>query len=162
MFDDEIIFEDDPSGDEIVFEGDASDDLNGGSFFPDDALFNGIPTFVMLFSVIIIGIFLFSIFKGISTWSKNEQSPRLSVKAKITGKRTNVHRHNSHAHKHHHSHTSTTYYVTFEFESTDRSEFIVSGREYGMLAEGDEGILAFQGTRFLDFQRRLNEEHADA
>ncbi|WP_414703391.1 DUF2500 family protein [Priestia megaterium] len=47
------------------------------------------PTFVMLFFVIIIGIFLFSIFKGISTWSKNEQSPRLSVKAKITGKRAN-------------------------------------------------------------------------
>ncbi|MCM3770203.1 DUF2500 domain-containing protein [Priestia aryabhattai] len=162
MFEDEIIFENNPSGDEIVFEGDAPDDLSGGAFFPDDALFNGMPTFVMLFFVIIIGIFLFSIFKGISTWSKNEQSPRLSVKAKITGKRTNVHRHNSHAHEHLHSHTSTTYYVTFEFESTDRSEFIISGSEYGRLAEGDEGMLTFQGTRFLDFQRRQNEEHADA
>ncbi|MGG0486361.1 DUF2500 domain-containing protein [Priestia aryabhattai] len=120
------------------------------------------PAFVMLFFVIVIGIFLFSIFKGISTWSKNEQSPRLSVKAKITGKRTNVHHHNSHAHEHHHSHTSTTYYVTFQFESTDRSEFTVSGSQYGKLAEGDEGILTFQGTRFLDFQRNLSEEHTDA
>jgi len=85
MFEDEMIFEDDPSGNDIVFEGDA--DLSGGAFFPDDALFNGIPAFVMLFFVIVIGIFLFSIFKGISTWSKNEQSPRLSVKAKITDKR---------------------------------------------------------------------------
>ncbi|MDO6848027.1 DUF2500 domain-containing protein [Priestia megaterium] len=162
MFEDEIIFEDDPSADDIVFEGDVPDDVSGAAFFPDDALFNGMPTFVMLFFVIIIGIFLFSIFKGIGTWSKNEQSPRLSVKAKITGKRTNVYRHNSHAHEHHHSHTSTTYYVTFQFESTDRSEFTVSGREYGMLAEGDEGMLMFQGTRFLDFQRNPSEEHTDA
>ncbi|SFG86488.1 Protein of unknown function [Priestia megaterium] len=87
MFEDEMIFEDDPSGDDIVFEGDVPDDVSGGAFFPDDALFNGMPTFVMLFFVIVIGIFLFSIFKGIGTWSKNEQSPRLSVKAKITGKR---------------------------------------------------------------------------
>ncbi|MEB4857356.1 hypothetical protein [Priestia megaterium] len=42
MFEDEMIFEDDPSGDDIVFEGDA--DLSGGAFFPDDALFNGMPT----------------------------------------------------------------------------------------------------------------------
>ncbi|MER2254932.1 MAG: DUF2500 domain-containing protein [Priestia megaterium] len=163
MFEDEMIFEDDPSGDDIVFEGDVPDDVSGGAFFPDDALFNGMPTFVMLFFVIVIviGIFLFSIFKGIGTWSKNEQSPRLSVKAKITGKRTNVHRHGGHAHEHHHSHTSTTYYVTFQFESTDRSEFTVSGSEYGKLAEGDEGMLTFQGTRFLDFQRNLSEEHTD-
>ncbi|PGY54762.1 DUF2500 domain-containing protein [Priestia megaterium] len=160
MFEDEMIFEDDPSGDDIVFEGDVPDDVSGGAFFPDDALFNGMPAFVMLFFV--IGIFLFSIFKGIGTWSKNEQSPRLSVKAKITGKRTNVHRHGGHAHEHHHSHTSTTYYVTFQFESTDRSELTVSSREYGMLAEGDEGMLTFQGTRFLDFQRHPSEEHTDA
>src|SRR6478735_4493197 len=152
MFEDEMIFEDDPSGDDIVFEGDVPDDVSGGAFFPDDALFNGMPTFVMLFFI----------FKGIGTWSKNEQSPRLSVKAKVTGKRTNVHRHGGHAHEHHHSHTSTTYYVTFQFESTDRSEFTVSGREYGMLAEGDEGMLTFQGTRFLDFQRNPSEEHTDA
>ncbi|MEK1831278.1 DUF2500 domain-containing protein [Priestia megaterium] len=70
----------------------------------------------------------------------------------MTGKRTNVHRHGGHAHEHHHSHTSTTYYVTFQFESTDRSEFTVSGHEYGMLAEGDEGMLTFQGTRFWIFK----------
>lgn len=59
MFEDEMIFEDDPSGDDIVFEGDVPDDVSGGAFFPDDALFNGMPTFVMLFFVIVIGIFLF-------------------------------------------------------------------------------------------------------
>ncbi|MDO5003967.1 MAG: DUF2500 family protein, partial [bacterium] len=37
--------------------------------------------------------------------------------------------------------------------SKDRMEFKVTGRQYGMLAEGDFGKLKFQGTRFLDFTR---------
>lgn len=35
----------------------------------------------------------------------------------------------------HHSHSSTTYFVTFEVESGDRMEFMVDGREYGLLAD---------------------------
>ena len=47
----------------------------------------------------------------------------------------------------------TTYYVTFEAESGDRTEFRVSGREYGSIAEGDQGKLTFQGTRYISFDR---------
>lgn len=36
-------------------------------------------------------------------------------------------------------------------ESGDLIEFVVHGREYGMLAEGDCGELTFQGTRYIDF-----------
>jgi hypothetical protein len=35
--------------------------------------------------------------------------------------------------------------VTFEFESGDRSEFHVSGKEYGLLSEDDTGMLSFKG-----------------
>ena len=54
---------------------------------------------------------------------------------------------------HHGSSSHTSYYVTFEFESKDRTEFRVNGKEYGMIAEGDYGKLKFQGTRFLEFNR---------
>ena len=47
----------------------------------------------------------------------------------------------------------TIYYATFEFISGDRLELRVSGEEYGMLAEGDAGVLTFQGTRYLGFER---------
>ena len=61
-----------------------------------------------------------------------------------------------HRHDHgagmHHSH-STTYYVTFQVESGDRMELHVAGHEYGMLIEGDRGMLTFQGTRYLGFER---------
>ena len=52
-----------------------------------------------------------------------------------------------------HSTTTTSYHVTFEFDSGDRSEFSLSGSQYGMLAEADIGILTFQGTRYLGFER---------
>ena len=50
-------------------------------------------------------------------------------------------------------HTFTSYYVTFQVESGDRMEFEASDMEYGMLAEGDRGMLTFQGTRYLNFRR---------
>ena len=34
-------------------------------------------------------------------------------------------------------------------------ELHVSGSEYGMLAEGDNGRLTFQGTRYLSFEREF-------
>ena len=49
--------------------------------------------------------------------------------------------------------TSTSHYVTFQVESGDRMEFVVSGSDYGMLTEGDIGKLSFQGTRYLGFER---------
>ena len=103
---------------------------------------------------IIIGIFVFTSVKGISQWNKNNQSPRLTVEAKIVGKRadTRVHRHN-HADGTPHTTHSTRYYVTFEVESGDRMELEVDGTECGMLVEGDSGKLTFQGTRYLGFER---------
>ncbi len=50
--------------------------------------------------------------------------------------------------------TNTTYYICFQFETGDRLELRVSGREYGMIAEGDRGKLTFQGSRYLDFERK--------
>lgn len=104
--------------------------------------------------VIVIGTFIVTAIRGIGQWSKNNNSPRLTVPATVVTKRTNVTRHHhGGANGHHHHHTSTTYYVTFQVESGDRMELRLSGAEYGMLAEGDNGSLTFQGTRYLGFER---------
>lgn len=114
----------------------------------------------LLFPVIFILIFIMIIFtfaKGISTWHKNNNSPRLTVSARIVAKRQNTTYQNhpnagdtSGAHGYHTA-SSTTYYVTFQVESGDIIEMSVSGSEYGKLTEGDEGKLTFQGTRYLQF-----------
>ncbi|MFD2878527.1 DUF2500 domain-containing protein [Paenibacillus rhizoplanae] len=59
------------------------------------------------------------------------------------------------------SRTSTTYYLTYEAEDGMRREFKVEGQEYGMSAEGDQGILTYQGTRYHGFQRRPHYSTAE-
>lgn len=110
--------------------------------------------FILAF-VLVIGMFLVFAVKGIAQWNQNNHSPRLTVPAVIVAKRTNVIRHHhGGAGGHHHHHTSTSYYVTFQFGGGDRMELLVSGSEYGMLVEGDQGDLSFQGTRYLSFVRK--------
>lgn len=120
-------------------------------------MFDMIEMIMPLFFIVIIGIIIFSFINGLTTWHKNNQSPRLTVWAKVVTKRVNVSHHNhpnagdvTGAHGYH-TVTDTRYYVTFEVESGDRMEFFVSGSQYGMLVEGDEGKLTFQGTRYLSF-----------
>ena len=118
----------------------------GFSFFEDL-----LPIFFGLIFIIILVVFITRAVKGVSEWSKNEQSPQLSVPVVVKSKRTNVSHH--HHGNDHHGHTSTTYYATFEFDSSDRQEFRLSAREYGLIAENDLGILTFQGSRYLGFER---------
>lgn len=105
--------------------------------------------FIMFGTVFVMVIIGFA--RNIIQWGKNNNSPRLSVEASVVAKRTSVSHHHSHNHA---SSSSTWYYVTFQVASGDRMELSVRGMDYGMLAEGDVGILTFQGTRYLSFERR--------
>lgn len=118
----------------------------------------GIIFFIVF--VFVVGIFITVMRNGISTWNKNNNSPCLTVTARIVSKRTEV-SHHDHANAgdptgaHGYSTTfSTRHYVTFQVDSGERMEFSVAGSEYGMLSEGDTGKLSFQGTRYLSFERR--------
>ena len=117
----------------------------------------GFDMFYIMFTIVfmlVIGTFIVTAVKGIGQWNKNNNSPRLSVPAVVVSRRTDVshHRHGG-VNEHHHHHTSTSYYITFQVDSGDRMEFHVTGQEYGMLIEGDQGMLSFQGTRYLGFER---------
>ena len=118
----------------------------------------GFDMFGIMFTIVfvlVIGTFVVTIVRGISQWNKNNNSPRLTVPATVVAKRTNVSRHHhGGVNDHHHTTTSTSYYVTFQVESGDRMELHMAGREYGLLIEGDKGILSFQGTRYLGFERQ--------
>ena len=118
----------------------------------------GFSIFGIMFSlvfILVLGTFIVIAVKGISQWNKNNHSPRLTVPATVVAKRTNVSRHHHHGNTGmHHSSTSTTYYVTFQVESGDRMELHMEGHEFGMLIEGDRGMLSFQGTRYLGFERK--------
>ena len=115
----------------------------------------GFGLFVIMFFImfgLFFLVFVGTLIKGLGEWNKNNHSPKLSVPVTVVAKRTNVSR--RHHGEHHHTSTSTTYYVTFQVESGDRMELHVSGSQYGLIVEGDQGKLTFQGTRFLNFERQ--------
>ncbi len=67
---------------------------------------------VMFFLIffLILGMFIFMFVKGLSTWNKNNHSPRLTVDAEVISRRTDVSCHPSGDNMAAHS---TWYYVTF-------------------------------------------------
>lgn len=106
--------------------------------------------FDVLFPIMFIAVFglafgmiVSSFVKSAKQNRKNDASPRLTSEATVVTKRTHVWG----------DHSRTDYYATFQFESGDRLELELQGREYGMVVEGDQGKLTFQGTRYLGFER---------
>lgn len=115
----------------------------GGSIF----------SFVFL---VILGVILFRIVKSVAEWNHNNKQPILTVNSKVIAKRSKTSRRMHNHGGHHHHHVATDYYATFEVESGDRMELLLTGKEYGQIAEGDVGNLTFQGTRYHDFERIRN------
>ena len=110
-------------------------------------LFNLMEIFVPAMFVLVVGLMVVMVIRNVAEWGRNNASPRLSSPATVVGKRE---RHYSH----HNGGGGTTYYATFQFESGDRLELRLPDRDAGLLAEGDRGMLHFQGTRFLGFERQ--------
>ncbi|MBR5961109.1 MAG: DUF2500 domain-containing protein [Clostridia bacterium] len=106
--------------------------------------FSGFDTFGLLLAIIVAGVFIVVIVKGLSQWTQNNNSPELTENATVVAKRTEVRGHDR---------PITYYYVTFQLENGDRLEFPVKGSEYGMLCESDHGRLSHQGTRYHGFER---------
>lgn len=119
----------------------------------------GFQIIFMVIFLLILSMFIVTLVRGIGQWNKNNHSPRLTVEATVVSRRSDVtiHQHRDYTMEGSmgvQNTRSTTYYVTFQVASGDRMEFAVTGREYGLLAEGDQGKLSFQGTRYLGFQRQ--------
>ncbi len=112
--------------------------------FFDDMMFTITPIFIGIIFIIVFGFIIFSILSSIKQGVKNNNSPLLTVSAEVASKRIHVQG----------DHSRTTYYVTFEVQSGDRMELVVEGKEYGMLVEKDLGLLSFQGTRYISFERQ--------
>ena len=113
--------------------------------------FEGMFTLVF---VLVIGLFIYAVVQAIARKQKNDASPRLTVLARVVSRRQEVTHHARNMNDGvYHTSSTTRYFVTFQVESGDRMELELDGSDFGMLVEGDEGRLSFQGTRFLDFQR---------
>ena len=124
----------------------------------------------IIFSVIttvIVGlVFVFVLYKIIKTVISNNNSPIETRKAKVISKRTDLrniggYQNNVNTYGRVNvgyntmNNVNTFYYATFEFDNKERREFSIGQAKYGLLAEGDEGMLTYQGTRFKSFDRNI-------
>ena len=115
-------------------------------FFDPGILFSIVP----LFFILVLAVIVYAFVKNAREWSRNNKQPVIPTPAKVVAKRQS---HFSRSAEAHHHHGSTSYYVTFELVNGERIELSVTGSQYGMLAEGDQGVLSLQGSRFIDFAR---------
>lgn len=79
---------------------------------------------------------------------KQGEKPVYNMQAVVKGKRTLVE-----ADPENPSVPKTTYFLTFHKHDGNRVELQVPGEDYGLAAEGDEGILVWQGDEFVVFKR---------
>ena len=99
-------------------------------------------SFVLIFFVLIfLFVLVFSLVTRLYREFQMRPYPIVVSEACIVGKRLEV------------MGFWTRYYVTFQFAYGNREEFEVDGREYGLLAKGDIGILHTQGAYYTGFDR---------
>ncbi len=79
---------------------------------------------------------------------KQGEKPIYNMEAVVKGKRTLVEPDAENA-----AVPKTTYFLTFQKRDGNRVELRVPGDDYGLAAEGDEGILVWQGEEFIVFKR---------
>lgn len=77
------------------------------------------------------------------------QKPVYNIQAEVKGKRTLIE-----ADPEHPGASRTRYFVTFHKRDGNRVEMEVPGEDYGLAAEGDEGVLVYsRGDEFIVFKR---------
>lgn len=108
-------------------------------------IFFTVAGLIALGFVLILGVILTGMVKGLSTWNQNNNSPVLTVPAVMVTKRQE--------HSRSQDSSTTWHYVTFELPGHERLEMGVSGQQWGTLVDGDRGRLTYQGTRFKGFDR---------
>lgn len=106
----------------------------------------GLIVFIMFFAAVFY-IIISQIIKN----KKNRQQPILLENAVVISKRTKVSQQKIGTTVTYRN--VTRYFITFQFESGVREEFLVSDNDYGMIAENDRGKLKYQGTDFISFIR---------
>ncbi|QGU93928.1 DUF2500 family protein [Clostridium bovifaecis] len=119
-------------------------------------LFLGMPPLFTIFFLFILGLIIFSIIQSAKNYHKNATSPILTQHARLVAKRTEVRHYTHHTSDNNINGSSITYYyATFETDAGQRFELTLSGKEFGLLSDGDVGELTYQGEWFKAFKREM-------
>jgi hypothetical protein len=107
--------------------------------------------FLLLGAIFVVAIVIYGVISLANADADNEPPPQLSQEARVIGKRQHVSDNYSGI-------SITYYYVAFEMSDRSRIEYSVDGYDYGLMIEGDVGILQSQGESFQGFDRQLDQQ----
>lgn len=111
--------------------------------------------FFLFFPIIIFIVFMLIIFINVKEYNRNKSSPILSERVRVVDRRTEV-SYIMHTNSEFHNVAHTNYYITFENEAGQRFELKVGPTDYGLIVEGDYGVVTYQGKWFKKFERIYN------
>lgn len=95
------------------------------------------------------------LFLAIRRWIQNNKSEKLCQAAMVFEKRIHTYWSSTSMQHGFSNRKEYLYYVTFQLENGECIEFCLNYRrsEYNRLKKGDKGLLRFQGTRYLGFEK---------
>ncbi len=108
-----------------------------------EALASVFATVVALAFICGVVILFYKGFVWLSKADSKTSAPAIRVSARVAAKREEVYGLGGDVH--------TNYYVTFVLNDGRRAEFNLTGRAYGLLLEGDCGMLTFRGNQYIRF-----------
>lgn len=116
-----------------------------------DPMFTIIPLIVGAGFLLVFGAIAWAMISAISQWMSDNAAPVETFEARIIAKRDKITRGTSTPNTS--GATFHSYFATFEYSNGQRKEFGIKESDFGVLMEGDNGTLTFQGSRFNSFQR---------
>lgn len=100
-------------------------------------------------AAILILILLAKLTSKINVEEKQGRKPVYNIQAEVKGKRTLIE-----ADPENPNVPKTRYFITFHKRDGNRVEMEVPGEDFGLAAEGDEGVLVYsKGDEFIVFKR---------
>ena len=114
---------------------------------------SGFDLLFMICWIFIAVCIVFVIATRVQAWSRNNSLPVNEAAAVVTHRRTQKFINLVNANIYGHNTTSHSYYITFLTKDGKQIEFKVTNKDYHSTAEGEKGILTFQGTRYISFQK---------
>ncbi|WP_227793575.1 DUF2500 domain-containing protein [Paenibacillus guangzhouensis] len=125
------------------------DPFSGPGFGVEPPMFQVVKTIVIIGFVVVIIAFIVKAVGAAGKWSSNNATDPVTRPCKVVAKRSKVWGGSGDFS------ANTDYFITFEFEDRTRLELKIRNEQYGVIVEGDDGEVTYQGTRFKHFERKL-------
>jgi len=111
------------------------------------------PILIGLVFAAILGTAAYQLIKKTRQSSRDDSLPVLTALATVSGTRTNTITQPADINPKYKVEPSTKFFATFRLQAGQSLEFELSNVQFAPLAEGQQGTLTFQGTRYLGFEK---------